>query len=490
MFQKNKLYLISFAEGAAVMVAEIGGAKLLAPFFGSSLYVWSAVMAITLGGLASGYFLGGKLSNRLNKENTLLSVLLVAVCCLCIMPYLTAVFLYTAAHFTLIPAVIISVFFLLFPTTICMGATSPLIISILTKEADKSGENSGKIYAISTVGGITATFLCGFYLLPSMGVKWTLILFASILFLVALTLLIKKKERFNHKPLIFFALAFLAYNFKTIPNNRFCIYKSEGILGKLEIRDEPDYYNFDITVRKLLINNIIQTEMNIETKASTSEYIKLINKNLLYLPKGKALVMGLGGGVAANLFHQNGYQVTAVEFDERIIDMAKRFFYLNDSVKTICNDARYFINSSTDKYNIVLFDLFKAEDQPAHVLTIESLEKLKTMLDTNAVVLINTEGYLTGERGKGTQCMLATLKKAGFQLKICTFSENEEQRNLIIVASLHEFKNTLHGELYPLIFTDLATVNTDDKQNLESLAAKASQHFRTAYIQSYILRNF
>ena len=120
MLNKNKLFTISFVEGASVMGAEICGAKLLAPFFGSSLYVWSSVMAITLGGLASGYFIGGKLSKREQKENTLLYVLIAAVCCLCLMPFTTAVFLMTASHLSLIPAVIVSVLFLLFPTMFCM----------------------------------------------------------------------------------------------------------------------------------------------------------------------------------------------------------------------------------------------------------------------------------------------------------------------------------------------------------------------------------
>jgi len=106
MLNKNKLYAISFVEGASVMAAEICGAKLLAPFFGSSLYVWSSVMAITLGGLASGYFIGGKLSLRANKEKTLLFVLIAAVCSLCIMPFLTSLFLILASGLSLIPAVL------------------------------------------------------------------------------------------------------------------------------------------------------------------------------------------------------------------------------------------------------------------------------------------------------------------------------------------------------------------------------------------------
>lgn len=489
MLSKNKLYTISFIEGASVMAAEICGAKLLAPFFGSSLYVWSSVMAITLAGLASGYFFGGKLSKSEQKDRLLLYVLMAAVCCLCFMPFLTSLFVILASALSLIPAVIISVFFLLFPTMLCMGATSPLIISILTLEVNDSGENSGRVYAVSTVGGILATFLCGFYLIPNFGVQLSLIGFAIILAAASLILVLKKKSKINAFVLLL-VISIALFGFVKSGSNRYSIYKSEGILGKLEIRDEPSEINPSLIVRELLINTTIQTEMNLLTGKSVSEYVRLVEKNLLYFPKGKALVLGLGGGVVANLFHQHGYDVTAVEFDGRIIDMAKQFFYLNDSVKTVCADARYFMNSTKEKYNLILFDVFKAEEQPSHVITIESLEKLKKMLENDAVVLINTHGYLTGKKGQGTQCILATLKKAGFDLKICTFSENEDYRNLLIVASLKPSLFTLNNELYPIMINNLEVINSDDKPIMEALNAPANQSFRSLYLKNYILWNY
>lgn len=489
MLHKNKLYTISFVEGASVMAAEICGAKLLAPFFGSSLYVWSAVMAITLGGLAGGYFLGGKLSKRENKEQTLLFVLIAAVCCLCLMPFLTSLFLILASALSLIPAVIIGVFFLLFPTMLCMGATSPIIISILTNSANQSGENSGKIYAVSTVGGIIATFLCGFYLIPNIGVQLSLIGFAIALSIVCLFLILKKKSK-RTGLILLFIISLALYGFSKSKTNRFTVYKSEGILGKLEVRDELAYNNSSIIVRELLINNTIQTEMNLETKKSVSEYVRLIEKNLLYFPKGKALILGLGGGVVANMLQEHAYDVTAVEFDERIISMSKQFFSLQYNIKTVCADARYYINNSKEKYNVILFDVFKAEEQPSHVITKESLEKLKNLLDTNGVVLINTHGYLKDKKGLGTQCMLATLKNAGFSIKICTFSEDEDYRNLLIVASQKPLEATLNNELYPIMYTNLETINTDNKPVLESLNADANQSWRSNYLKNYIIYNY
>ena len=102
---KNKLFIISFIEGATVMATEICGAKLLAPYFGSSLYVWSSVMAITLGGLASGYFIGGKLSRKENKQSILFYILLLAFCYLSLMPYLSKYIFTIAYYLPLIPAV-------------------------------------------------------------------------------------------------------------------------------------------------------------------------------------------------------------------------------------------------------------------------------------------------------------------------------------------------------------------------------------------------
>lgn len=59
IFNQKYLYLIAFIEGGSVMAIELAGAKMIAPFFGTSLYVWASALAVTLGGLTTGYFAGG-----------------------------------------------------------------------------------------------------------------------------------------------------------------------------------------------------------------------------------------------------------------------------------------------------------------------------------------------------------------------------------------------------------------------------------------------
>jgi MFS family permease len=496
MLKHKRFLIISFVEGASVMAAEISGARILAPFFGSSLHVWSSVMAVTLAGLAAGYFFGGRLSRReasgsrpggtATRERILLYVLIAAACCLCSMTFMGRVFYTTGTYLPLIPAVMVSVFLLLFPVMLCMGATSPLIISILTREPRESGANSGKIYAVSTLGGILATFLCGFYLLPVFGVSTTLIGFALGMALASLLLFIRPYPR-TPALMLAVACALTAYSFVRAPKTPYLVYEEEGIPGRLEIREEPSRADDRVMIRKLLINTIVQTEMNVETKMSVSEYVRLLESNLPYFPKGRALVLGLGGGVVSNMLTEQGYQVTGVEFDRRIIEMAGRFFYLDASVTTVCDDARHYINTASGKWNVVLFDIFKAEEQPAHVITKQSLARLKQILDTNAVVLINTHGYLNGTKGLGTQCLLATLRQAGFNLKVCASSEDEAYRNLLIVASLKPFAGGLHHEVYPWVISDDGIINEDDKPVMELLNAAANQEWRSNYIRNYIL---
>ena len=140
--QKHCLYIISFLEGVSVMTAEIGGAKLLAPYYGSSLNVWSTVMAITLGGLAMGYFVGGKLSVKNQKNNLLKFILLFASVALVIIPFAPFLFIPIAKSCSLIIAVIISAFILLFIPMALFGAVSPLIISILSNNNNNDSNNN------------------------------------------------------------------------------------------------------------------------------------------------------------------------------------------------------------------------------------------------------------------------------------------------------------------------------------------------------------
>ena len=116
------------------MATELCGSKLISPYFGSSLYVWASVIAITLGSLATGYFFGGKLSLKEEKTKILSVVLLLSAAFMGFMPIITNFFSFLAVSASLVTATVIASIILLFIPMFLMGAASPLIISIHTED--------------------------------------------------------------------------------------------------------------------------------------------------------------------------------------------------------------------------------------------------------------------------------------------------------------------------------------------------------------------
>ena len=97
------------------MAAELCGAKLLAPIFGSSLYVWASVMGITLAALASGYFFGGWLSGRAERQQKRLFLILnAAALFLVLLPVLSHYLVPRISYLPFLPGVVLSTLVVLF----------------------------------------------------------------------------------------------------------------------------------------------------------------------------------------------------------------------------------------------------------------------------------------------------------------------------------------------------------------------------------------
>ncbi|MDP3985236.1 MAG: fused MFS/spermidine synthase, partial [bacterium] len=82
------IYTIAFFVGLAIMGVELTAARLVAPYFGTSLFVWTNVIAVILAALSLGYYLGGRLSERSPHISTLLRILGGAGLCLAIIPFI------------------------------------------------------------------------------------------------------------------------------------------------------------------------------------------------------------------------------------------------------------------------------------------------------------------------------------------------------------------------------------------------------------------
>jgi predicted membrane-bound spermidine synthase len=163
------LFLIAFVEGGCLMGTELVGAKLVAPYYGNSLYVWAAVLGLTLGGLATGYFLGGMTSKKYPYHSTLHLIVALSALLVALMPLTSSAIMEATLALPLRVGITISCLVFLFPPLVTFGMVSPMIIRLNTTEVAVVGRSAGTVYAISTFGGIVITFLFGFYFIPYIG---------------------------------------------------------------------------------------------------------------------------------------------------------------------------------------------------------------------------------------------------------------------------------------------------------------------------------
>ena len=172
IIQKRRfLYLVLLIEGGALMAVELIGAKMIAPFYGNSLYVWAAVLAITLGGLTIGYFLGGIISGKFPDVKTLFIIIAASALLVLALPYSSDIIMTATLNMELRTGIVISCLVFLMPPLICFGMVGPLVVRLVSTELNKVGKAAGTVYFTSTVGGIITTFLFGFYLIPFWGLK-------------------------------------------------------------------------------------------------------------------------------------------------------------------------------------------------------------------------------------------------------------------------------------------------------------------------------
>ena len=177
------LITISIIEGGAVMAVELLGAKLIAPSYGASLYVWATTLAVTMGGLTTGYLLGGVISEKYPHKLILHYIILASAIFVSIMPFTSSIIMSATLEMNIKLGIVISSLCFVFPPLVCFGMVSPLIIRLISREVNEVGNSVGTIYSISTLGGILTTFLFGFFFIPKMGLDFSTYVTALALFI-------------------------------------------------------------------------------------------------------------------------------------------------------------------------------------------------------------------------------------------------------------------------------------------------------------------
>ena len=437
------LLLLAFLEGATVMAVEMLVAKMIAPLYGASLYVWSSIIGVTLIALAAGYFLGGKVSEKYAGLNTLLKLIFTVSMILGLLTVTASGIISSVSGYSIRTASFFSAFILLGAPMTLLGMVPPLIIGTLTSLVKDSGRVSGMVYAISTAGGIFATLTIGFYVLPAYGIKGPLLMIAAILMAFTIAGFIKGKKPLFPVVGILVMLALVKVHYTKPPRMKAIkiIKQLESVYGQINIID-----NMYKQERILVINNITQTLVNFDAlNVSQMGYVHnlsifsslALNDN----PDAKALLCGLGGGSIMTELTTMGFEADAVEIDPRMPELGTKYFEFDKkSCEIYIDDARHFLRNSSKEYDLIVLDLLTSEVQPSHIFTIENFKHLHSLLSDEGILIINFQGYIYGEEGRASRSILKTLLAAEYKVNV--FFNPEEIRKIVtdifFIASANE----------------------------------------------------
>src|SRR5215218_3794997 len=176
-----------FLSGAVLLGVELAASRVLAPFFGNSIFVWGALIGVVLAGLSIGYWTGGALADRIPAPQLLLVVLAVGAGATLLIPVVDDPLLEAIVDWDPGPRwnpLVAAVLLFGLPSVILATAT-PIAVRLRARSLMSLGKTAGRLFALSTAGSIAGTFATAFFLIPEVGTNQLLGMLATGLFVAA-----------------------------------------------------------------------------------------------------------------------------------------------------------------------------------------------------------------------------------------------------------------------------------------------------------------
>jgi spermidine synthase len=394
---KYFLIVLVFIGGVTSLALEMCASRLLGAYFGTSLFIWANLIGLILLYLTVGYFIGGRLADRYPSERLLCILTALAALFITVIPFVSQSILNWSI--TGIAEISVSIFvssllgtILLFavPVTL-LGLVSPFAIRLATKEIGKSGKTSGSLYAISTCGSILGAFLPVLWLVPTFGVRRTLLIFGALLFAASLWGL-----RPRWRPAFAIALIPLVIPLgplKYIPN---LIYEKESLYNYIQVTQQPDGTRELILNEGQAIHSIYYPDPNTVLTGQYWDYFLAAPYfNVGFTPQQlhRVGIIGLAGGTIAHQFTQvyGPVPIDGVEIDPAIVDVGRKYFNMNEpNLHVYVQDGRTFIETTHAQYDLVAIDAFQQPYIPFQLTTREFFSTIRSHLSSTGVVAINT----------------------------------------------------------------------------------------------------
>jgi len=446
VFDLSRMFLLItvFITGAAIMIVELMGSRVLGPYYGVSIFVWASLIATALIGLSVGYWIGGRVSDARTHPDYLYASLFAAAILICFIPVLRRpVILLTAGLGLRFGSLMSSFMLFLLPITL-LGIVSPFAVRLGTRSLVSLGSTAGTLYAVSTVGSVLGTLMTGFLFIPMVPMD-TVLYCAGLCLAVVVFIYALLRRRFEYITassillLIVVTMAGLSPDMgsRVLPRGYRIVHSAETPYGQLKVMEAGG-------ARYMLINGSFQGEIDVKTGLSRSSYIHAMTGAAAgYGPgSGDALVIGLGTGALQPFLKELGYHVDSVEIDPEVVYAAERYFGFDPGHgKVFQEDARYYLEITEHLYDIICFDAFGSEAVPSHLLSREVFMRCADLMTDSGIIVLNVLGFRYGEESRAIKAIIRTIQSVFPFYHIWWINDPGEDRtfgNFIVTASMFE----------------------------------------------------
>jgi spermidine synthase len=486
--KKYSLEIIVFISGAMIMILELVGSRVVAPYVGTSTFVWTSLIGVILASLSLGYYLGGKVADRNPKAEKLAWIIFIASA-LIVLTWIIKdqVMLMSSIISDNRLRALFSATVLFVPASLFLGMVSPYAFKLKLSNLDTSGQTAGTLYALSTLGSIIGTFLAGFYLIPSLGTQKLLILIALALALN--TLLIKEGKTWYLRALyslILFVLLF--FNFNTVDVQAKNFIDLDTKYSRVWIYD-TEYKGKE--TRVLLRDDKFHSAKYLNSDELVFDYTKYYNLALNLLAQSEETLMLGGAAYSYPQYLLKNYPslgVDVVEIDPQLTALAREHFGLkdHDNLNIYHDDARIYIDNNKKDYDIIYGDAFSSHySVPHHLTTLEFNNNIYDSLKEEGVYIMNIISSIDGPKSDYFKAQYFTTASVFDEVLVFPVVDKDNEQlvqNIILLAYKGEktrdelitnLEDTKYlDSLYMVDDNDFKMILTDDYAPVEYFIGK------------------
>ena len=419
----SRYHLAIFATGGITLSLELLASRILSPYFGVSLYIWTGILSITLVALAIGYWWGGRLAASSKSNETRLAYLFALMPSVSCLGMLVAALVYPKmfvplANFHLIIGSFLACCILLLVPLVTVSAMNPLLVALSAAQL-KSNKNvgdagAGWVFFISTTGSVLGVLVTAFVLVPNVTNFRAMLVLAIALAVLAVVLALGEKRldvgqrRWLFRlavvgglattMLLVFATQYLQKDrLLTQSNGEFRIlHERPTFFGNIKIVDSAMRGPTGVVNKRVYLMDGLAQCVMLDSGQPGSSYtygMEALGRGLSPDAK-RILVLGLGGGVLPMRFAAADVEIDVVEINTESIPLAEEYFNYDAEVANhFVMDARVFVRETEEKYDLILADLFHGDATPEYLLTVEFMSDLGKCLTPEGGVVFNMVGH-------------------------------------------------------------------------------------------------